>query len=283
MKRKDLFRKATVISWALMFSMVFIGVSCSKENKVAPAADQNATTQDQKIQVIKDLVQKIPELKITNSKDKSVLSFRAKKGFSFSQPSNGYNFSSNQGVTYVKNSQGSTIIVSSSAFGSNAGGGTVVAGESSFNIAYTFCFSASDKAFNFFGPDIDGVSYVIGIDGDFEALQKGDVDEDNIFDYFRGYVVYIVYDDMASGKYDILNWFDNINDEPDDLKNKGFAYAIDFKNERFYLSSSGTLEVTGGQIGFSGKYLELSDFNLFGDEDNPSYKEVEGFGTMGCN
>jgi hypothetical protein len=91
----------------------------------------------------------------------------------------------------------------------------------------------------------------------------------------------MVYDKQAQGSYNIINWFDDLED-PADLEGEGFAYIIDFRNEKLFFSKSGQLNVSGGQMTFTGKYLEISA-SLFEDEDNPTFREVSGFGTMGCN
>jgi hypothetical protein len=91
--------------------------------------------------------------------------------------------------------------------------------------------------------------------------------------------MYFVYAKRASGNYPIVNFIDYA-DEDDDLttvlRNKGFALALDFKNKKIYLSKEGSLQVTGGNMNFTGKYFEADMKN----ENN--YKVVNGLGVMGC-
>ena len=158
------------------------------------------------------------------------------------------------------------------------------------DIDFTFCFAASDEALGLdlfdFGGDISGVSTVIGIGGDFEALANGDVDEDADFtDFFDGFAAYIVYANEAQGTYEVLNWLNDLDEDPDFLEDKGFGYVFDFQNEGLYFSSDGALSVQGGDITFNGEYLAITDFIFsFGeDDDDISFDYVSGYGTLGCN
>jgi hypothetical protein len=99
---------------------------------------------------------------------------------------------------------------------------------------------------------------------------------------------YVVYDNEASGSYDILNWFDNVDEDPDDLGGNGFAWVYSFSEDSWmiYFSDSGELQVNGGQMNFNGTYLgiglsisELEDGNYL----NFNYEEGTGYGSMGCN
>jgi hypothetical protein len=224
-----------------------------------------------------------------------VIVFSAKsqyKSFSFSSPNPGWNFSSTEQVYFSPAPQGGGILyLGPGSFGANTGG-TVVAGNTSLDINYTFCFSASDEALGFDfgigGPDFDGLSVVLGIAGDFEALTTGEFEEDeDPFDYFQGFAVYIVYDNEASGSYPILNWFEDLEEESDDLEGNSFAYVLAFADPAgLYFSKSGNLNVSGGSIGFEGVYWGITG-NLFDDwfddDNNIEFVEVDGYGQMGCN
>lgn len=212
------------------------------------------------------------------------------RDFSFATPNDGWNFSGPTGeIIYAED--GSYVVITSPQFGSNSGGGTIIAGNSALDIDYTFCFSASDEALGLdlfdFGGEISGVSTVIGIGGDFEALMDGDVDEDADFtDFFHGFAAYIVYANEAQGTYEVLNWLNDLDEDPDFLDDKGFGYVFDFQNEGLYFSSDGTLSVQGGDITFNGEYLAITDFILsFGEDEDEdiSFDYVSGYGTLGCN
>lgn len=213
------------------------------------------------------------------------------RDFNFATPNEGWNYSNSSDVAWVPAEGGGGILfIGPGSFGGNAGG-TVVAGNSALDVNYTFCFSASDEALGFdlfdTGADISGISGVIGIAGDFEALLNQEVDSTADFtDFFQGYAAYFVYDNEAQGSYPILNWLDDLNDDPDDLADAGFSYVFDFQDGAFYLSSGGTLNVSGGSMSFSGEYLGIEglfDALFEEDADEPEFSTVDGFGTMGCN
>lgn len=265
--------------------------SCSKEEgrrgKTFANETENATARS----MFEKLINEIPEIGIYDERTDRVLLFNTgSREFSFSSPNPGWNFSSTDGPVFVPASQGGgVLIIPSFSFGANTGG-TVVAGNTALDINYTFCFSASDEALGLdlfdFGGDFTGVSVVLGIAGNFEALANDDVDDDADFDsFFQGMAMYIVYSNEASGNYSILNWLDNIDEDPDNLGNKGFSWVIDFQEFNMYLSASGDLSVSGGEMNFTGEYLGFLELfeDLDGDENDISFALVPGFGAMGCN
>lgn len=267
-------------------SLLFIG--CAKED-VSENRSYFAKPQTSVKEKVETLVDRLPEVAFYDEKTNRLIRLNPEtREFSFATPNAGWNFSTNSGVTYVED-QG-IVIIPVASFGSNTGG-TVVAGSSTLDIGYTFCFSASDEALGLdlfdFGGDLDGVSAVIGIGGDFEALADGTYeDEDDFSTFFTGLATYIVYDNEASGSYEILNWLEEIDTDTDDLANKGFSYVVDFQNFNLYFSANGDLNVSGGEMSFSGEYLgflELFDSLDEEDEDDFEYALVPGFGTMGCN
>lgn len=214
------------------------------------------------------------------------------RDFTFASPSPGWDYSSADDVLWVPAENGGGILfIGAGAFGSNTGG-TVVAGSTALDVNYSFCFSASDEALGLdlfdTGADIDGISGVIGIAGDFEALMEDEVGEDADFsDFFQGFAAYFVYADEAQGSYDILNWLSDLDEDPDDLADKGFSYVFGFEDGSFYLSSGGNMTVSGGSMSFNGEYwgiIGLFD-ELFGDDgdlDDAEVEDVPGFGQMGC-
>jgi hypothetical protein len=205
-----------------------------------------------------------------------------------------YNVAMNKVITIKAGHEkgGVVFIGSPTAGGGSNAGGTVVAGNTTLDIAFAFCFSVDDEALgvDFTGLDNDftGVSGVIGISGDFDALINGEIDQDaDVTDYFYGYAMYFVYADEASGTYDILNWFDDVNESADDLADKGFSFVFDFQELDIYFSSEGSMNVTGGDMSFNGSYFGLIGFFdalLDGEEPGEaSFQEVDGFGQMGCD
>lgn len=257
--------------------------SCNKHEDETPATNNTAPTltKAEQEQVIKQLIKKMPELKMIV--DKQARQVQQPGGFNFADPNPGFNYSSSTGANYVEADH--SLYLDASAFGKNSAGGTVVAGSTSLNINYTFCFSASEEGLglDLFGM-MDGVSSVIGISGDFEAIMNGEVEGENAMEYFNGIAMYMVFDNEAQGSYDVVNFIDNKSADENSLEGNAFAIVIDIKNMKIYLSNEGTLNVSGGSISFNGSYLEISDFDFNSDlGDDVSWKEVSGFGSMGCN
>ena len=188
----------------------------------------------------------------------------------------------------------STIFITGGSFGANSSVGTVVAGSSVLDIGFTFCFASDGDpvGLNFFnvnGANFNGVSAVIGVSGDFEAIQNGTVNDTTSFaDFFQGLAFYIVYDGEASGKYDVVNWLDIDLNDTAATHGQSFAFALDFKTGHLFLSKSGSVKVTDGSMDFDGEYFDVGGFlNADGDFDlsgsNLTYNTVPGFGAMGCN
>jgi hypothetical protein len=280
------------------FAVVVLALSssfftgCKKEqvtgNIAAPG--KKVTVSADQSRMIRDMVGRVPVIRVYDEANHRFIDIDfEKRSFSFSDPNPGWNFSSSDGVVWEPASSGGGILfIGAGAFGSNTGG-TIVAGSTALNINYTFCFAASDEALGLdlfdTGGNLSGISGVIGIAGDFDALLEGNVDEDADFtDFFQGFAAYFVYDNEASGNYEILNWFEDLEMGLDDLDQKGFGYVFNFAQFSLYFSYSGTLNVSGGSIGFSGQYLgleNLGEFLLDFDED-PEVNIVPGFGVMGC-
>lgn len=292
------FKSVFAVALMALSSAFFTG--CQKEQitgtgNTTPASSHVALNSGQK-RMISDMIHRVPVLRVYDKVHNQFIDVDfQKRDFSFSTPNDGWNFSSSTGAQWVPAEDGSGggfLFLDASALGGNTGG-TVVAGNSSIDINYTFCFSASDEALgmNLFdvGGDFTGVSMVLGIGGDFEALMNGELngdDEDIDFtDYFWGFACYVVYADVASGSYEVLDWFNDLEDDLDDLKDKSFSYVLDFKNAAMYFSLSGNINVSGGSMAFNGTYLGILDFFLdFDDsEEELDAVSVDGFGTMGCS
>lgn len=285
-------RFLTTLSIAGFALVAVVFSSCGKEDLTnrsyyAPASEQ---TPKQRFEA---LMEQMPEIALWDERTEQIVRINmSTREFSFSDPNPGWNFSSSEGPQFIEADQGGGIlIIPAFSFGSNTGG-TVVAGSSALDINYTFCFSASDEALGLdlfdFGGDFDGVSIVLGIAGDFEALAEGiDEEEDGDLDsFFQGIAMYVVYDNEASGNYEILNWIEDIDGDADDFVDQGFSYVVDFQNFNLYFSASGELNVSGGEMSFSGEYLGFVElFESLDEEDEEEFEFalVPGFGTMGCN
>jgi hypothetical protein len=265
--------------------------SCQKEDKVHGPGAENPVVKQRILDVIKTLPKVTADRQFRNGGQGGNL---IQDGWNFAEPGDGFNYSSDGDLlAYSENTN--TLILTTAALGTNqTTGGTVVAGETSLDINYAFCF-ASDNGEDALGGDLfgvtnastNGVSGVIGVSGDFEELQSADSTTE-FGDIFHGLVFYFVYDGSPSGTYEVIDWLDIDWNDSTSYEDQCFAFIFDFKNGRLFLSSSGSIKVSGGSMFYSGKYFEVTGFlNEDGEYDlsgdNLSYKEVDGFGTMGCN
>lgn len=283
----------TLSQVTLATGLILFAAGCKKaeldENRSFQANSKTVSAEEQRTAM--ELLERVPTIGFWDVENGNLYKFNTQtRDFDFSQPSDGWDFSNSEDVQYVTDNNGGLLIIPVFSFGGNTGGGTIVAGNSALNVDYTFCFSASEEALGLdlfdFGGDFNGISGVIGIAGDFEALADGDVDEDADFtDFFQGFAAYMVYDDEASGSYNVLNWLEDLDDEDADNDEAAFAYVIDFVEPGIYFSADGQLSVSGGTINFDGEYLAITDFLLdFDDEEGDlSFDYVSGFGALGCN
>jgi hypothetical protein len=275
----------------LMAGLLF---SCSKESF-------NTGVKQDKIQVTDKAVQKqimaqahkMPAVGIYNKTMNKVIVFRhfedGRKSFSFTNPpGNGINFATSNGGQWVWTEEGGLVILSEPSQGLG-GGGTVVAGNTTLDIAIAFCFSFDEEALgaDLFDTGLGQVAGVIGIAGDFEALANGDFDEDDdLFEYFHGFAYYLVYaEQLGNQNYEVLNWIEDLEQDEEDLEDFGFAFVVAFQGEGgIYLSKDGNLSVSGGSIGFNGNYYGIEGLGWFDGEDGDvNFVEVPGFGVMGCD
>ena len=267
---------------ALFTGALMLFSSCSKQdsNGGNPAA-QTKKNLDRKV---RDLLTKLPHARYKSGGPGN--GANPSTPFNFSNHSSGFNFSASpEGVNFSTNT--GSIFFSAGSFGASTGG-TVVAGNSSLDINYTFCFSASDSAtgldlFDMGNGGFTDVSAVIGVSGDFSELGNAN-DSSDFGDFFHGLAFYIVYVDEAEGAHDVVDWFDDISDSTATDDN-AFAFVMDFQRGAVYLSTGGKITVSGGSMNFNGEYLEVSgffdpDFDISGEL---TYRIVSGFGTMGCN
>lgn len=283
----------TLSQVTLATGLILFAAGCKKaeldENRSFQANSKTVSAEDQRTAM--ELLERVPTIGFWDVENGNLYKFNTQtRDFDFSQPSDGWDFSNSEDVQYVTDNNGGLLIIPVFSFGGNTGGGTIVAGNSALNVDYTFCFSASEEALGLdlfdFGGDFNGISGVIGIAGDFEALADGDVDEDADFtDFFQGFAAYMVYDDEASGSYNVLNWLEDLEDEDVDNDEAAFAYVIDFVEPGIYFSADGQLSVSGGTINFDGEYLAITDFLLDFDEEEGdlAFDYVSGFGALGCN
>lgn len=300
----------TILSLLFAGAALIFVTSCAKTDDapagnaaVQPATQMTPVTDKATKKELERMSKEMPTIAWYNKAMDKIVSFNPQsqsKSFSFADPNPGWNFSdASQTAWYPAENGGGILFIGYGSFGSNTGSGTVIAGGTALDINYTFCFAASDDALGLDlvdlgeSPSFDGISGVIGIDGDFDALQNEEIDEESsIFDYFHGLAYYVVYDNEAQGNYSILNWFEDLTVDPDDLSGEGFTWVYGFSPTEWslYFSKNGTLNVSGGSMNFNGNYLGLIvNFNeLMNNEDGDlesifNFVEAPGYGEMGCS
>ncbi len=267
--------------------------SCQKEG-FGPGVNSTSVkevTDPATRQRVVDQSQKMPAVGIYNKKMDKVIVFRqlpnGQKNFTFANPpANGINFATSNGGQWQWSESQGMVVITEPGQSLGGGGGTVVAGSTTLDIGYAFCFAVGDEVLggDLFDTGIDEVAGVIGIAGDLDALVNGEFDEDDdFFEYFHGFAYYLVYtDQLANQSYDVLSWMDDMDN--DDLDNFAFAYIVSFLNDGgIYLSKDGTITINGGSMSFMGNYYGIEGLGYFDDEGNSwTVVEVPGFGTMGC-
>lgn len=309
--RKSIGAAATIfVAAALIFT-----TSCTKDNDSPAASDpQKAEVKaiaDKGLQAdIRNAANHTPPIAWYNKTMDKVIVYNPhhikSKSFSFSDPSDGWNFSSNEGVQWVQNPGGGGVLfITPGSFGSNSGSGVVVAGNTTLDINFTFCFSADEDGMDLGLVDTDGysgVSGVIGIAADMDALVnlnfddegegEGEDEDVDIESFFQGLAYYLVFDGQAQGNYSVLNYIDNV-DSPDfdegSVEGEGFSIVFGFGQNSvgFYVSKDGSINVDGGSMDFNGNYYGF-ELNGFFDDDGEdadfegNFVEVSGYGQMGC-
>lgn len=274
----------------LALFVISVAYSCQKAEPQARLYGEPVDMEAYKKKAV-GMVSDLPKMEVYDHVNDRVITVDFfTKSFSFATPNSGWNYSDDDDLTYVPNNgAGGVLYVGPGSLGSNTGG-TVVAGNTILDITYTFCVSVSSEALGldlfFEEEEFDGFSIVMGIAGDFEALQEGELDEDADFtDFFQGIAWYYIYDNEAQGNYTVLDWFEDLDDDPDTFSDNGFACAIGMENFDVYFSTSGSINVSGGDMTFTGEYFGLLNlYNSFFDDDYDSIDAaiVDGYGTMGC-
>ena len=279
--------KKLIYNSVLLFltGSVLLMSSCSKHDDQKGGSAVSSSEQRK----IRDLIKRLPIEKMVYQR----AMLNGKKGdhvtgaWTFGIPNAGIVFSNGSATGITLSNGPTTLYIASSSFGANTGG-TVVAGATSLDINYTFCFASSDSdamglgLFDLGNGGFNGVSSVIGVSGDFEELGNAN-DSTSFGDIFKGLAFYIVYDGTAEGKYDVVD-FSDIGDSTA-TKAKSFAFIMDFENGRIYLSKNGAINVSGGSMNFQGEYYEIT--GIYDDNGGVNYNGdisvVSGFGAMGCN
>lgn len=217
---KSIFAVTAIAASALIFS------ACQKENITATGAPKGKKVSMNSIQKrrVEAMAAAIPTVRLYDQNngrfmDIDIFNRKVTRDWTFANPTQGYEYAETGTWTNADGSQMVVLTISGTSSGSG-GGGTVVAGNSALDIDYAFCFNVDVEAvgidlFSGLGGDFEGFAGVVGIAGDFEALANNELGDDPEFeDFFQGFAEYIVYDDYANGNYEVLNWFDDLDEDP---------------------------------------------------------------------
>lgn len=272
-----------------------LAAGCSKEPVDAAGYSRPAAriTDPVLIEKIQGKVGELPGIGIYNRRMDKVIVFkdllRGGRSFNFVDPSaTGINFATSNGGQWTWSESQGIMVLSQPSAGLGAGGGTVVAGNASLDIGFAMCFAFNEQGLgmDLFNTGINDVAGVVGIAGDLEGLMNGEFSAgDDLFQYFHGFAYYLVYaEQLANTGYEVLNWVDELDQDPADLDGFGFSFVVSFQNEGgIYISRDGELTVNNGSIGFNGNYFAIEGVGFFdGSGADGDYSVVPGFGTMGC-
>lgn len=276
---------------------------CAKENdspsQSAAPSEGKAITDKGDQELIDETIKKLPSIAIYNeTMDQYVLLdlSNAKDGFNFASPGGGISFSGPGGsIQFVQGPDGNYFqVVTPGSSGGGGAGGVVTAGSATLDVSYVFCFNSGDPApgTDLFGFDgaFSGFSGAVGIAGDFEALESGEIDENaNPFDFFQGFVEYLVFEGSPNGSYDVIDFFEAEEDSDEDFLNgNALAVFVSFQEGGgIYFSTDGEVTFSGNSVAFEGTYWGLTDFIFDFDDDveddsDDDYVEVNGFGALTC-
>ena len=293
-----------IILGLLAISALFTG--CTKEsvdiNGASATPAKKVELSSEQMNRAKKMTGRLPKLRYWDETNQRFIEFNPNsRDLIFSDPDEGFNFDDPDGNNAMVFSDGSdSYLVFSSGFGvsGQGGGGTVVAGSTILNMDLTICLSLEEVAegdgmFDLFDSDTTFSQYaaVIGIAGDFEALESSDENNSDFdpFEFLEGYAAFNVIADDVSGSHEVFNWMDAENADTEDFDDMAYAVVFDFQNFSLYFSNSGTVTTSGGTMEFSGTFIGFTDLleDLFSENSSEDFgndaEEVSGYGSMGCN
>ena len=280
-------------------AMLFTGCQKDKEVVAAPGTVQTVMLSEAKKRQVQEMTSRVPKLRFYDEQENRFIDFNVgSRDYVFTDPDEGFTFDDpdQNGVYLWADGTGDYIVFNAGigVAGQGAGGGIVVAGNSTLDMDFTICLSLAavaegdgygdlfDSGFAF-----DEFGAVFGIAGDFEALADADSDSEDFdpFEYFQGFAAYYVLADDLNGSHEVFNWLDATGDENfDDMAS---SYVMDFTNFSLYFATDGVVTVSNGTMTFQGEYLAIEDLFLDfleeSDEEEPDFNIVSGYGSMGCN
>ena len=216
---------------------------------------------------INDVMEKLPVLIRYMDEERRPIEFDVRSGEHHIVKDNGRWDFANPASSQIVFSSSNVVIYLSSPPGLNASPTyTVNAGNTSLNV-YTYCLAAQYSIATPFTMPINGISFVLGIDGSAGL--------------FGGVAVYAVYDSPASGNYTSIDWqnYTGTSFGP----SSGISYVFSYSSTQvdYYLSKNGSINVNNGDMTFSGDYYYLP-MNYYAITQGMNYTIVSGSGTMGC-
>jgi hypothetical protein len=289
-----------------LLAIVVLFTGCTKEpvELIGSSARQPSKVElsNEQMNRAKKMTARLPKLRYWDESNQRFIEYNPNsRDLIFADPDSGFEFDDPDGNNAMVFSDGTdSYLVFSSGFGvsGQGGGGTVVAGSTILNMDITICLSMQEVAegdgmLDLFDSDNTFSDYasVIGIAGDFEALESSNEDDPDFdpFGFLEGYAAFNVIADDVSGSHEVFNWMDEENASSEDYDDMAYAVVFDFQDFSLYFSNSGTVTTSGGTMEFSGTFIGFTDLleDVFADESSVDYEveaeEVEGYGSMGCN
>jgi hypothetical protein len=271
----------------LFLSAILISSSCTKNpSKIAAPNSQEEISQTT-VSNLKKMLDELPTIiRVRDEKNNRFVDFDIKnksisilKSWSFANPTPNTVYSTTSGfVIYISDSNPD--------WGMGAGTQTITAGSTTLQVQ-TMCLAMSGFSSLFSSSaafPIDGVSLVMGLDADFSMIANASTL--CFSDFIHGVAFYEVFESPASGSYDVVDWTDPNAFTTYFTPENGFTFVFSFENcneGNFYFSESGTLNVNGGDMTFSGDYYGIEDFFNLITQGSTTASIYPGSGTMGCN
>lgn len=283
---------------------VVLFTSCQKDqavtgNGIAPA--RKVTLTETQKRDVAEMAHRVPTLRFYDEANDRFIDFNVgSRDYTFSDPDEGFSFDDpdqNGVILWSDGSEDYIVFGAGIGVAGNGGGGTVVAGSTALNMDLTVCLTFEEVANGDGYGDLFDTGFgfseygaVFGIAGDFEGLAEADWDSEDFdpFEFFEGYAsYYVITDGELSGSHEVFDWFDASEDGDEDYSDMASSFVMDFQNFNLYFATSGTVSVSGGTMTFNGEYLALEDLFLDfldeGDDSDPEFNIVSGYGSMGCN
>ena len=272
----------------LFLSAILISSSCTKNPSKIAAPNAQEEISQTTVSNLKKMLDELPTIiRVRDEKNNRFVDFDIKnksisilKSWSFANPTPNTVYSTTSGfVIYISDPN--------PAWGMGSGSQTITAGSTTLQVQ-TMCLAMAGFS-NLFSSGqsfpIDGISLVMGLDADFSMLNNASTL--CFSDFIHGVAFYEVFESPASGSYNVIDWTDPNVFTNYFLPQNGYAFVFSFDNcneGNFYFSKSGTINVNGGDMTFSGEYWGWEDwYTAITQGGTILTNDYPGSGTMGCN